>query len=424
MNSKYTKSKEFSPTNSEICIEEIRPTDHFLDIDKTEWAYNKENRNGFLNHVSSSTSLDLSTQNVLVKKPKGNTFDLSNFLSKKSGPQVQKDKSLPKNVRSFYKKQDHLIKEFEDHIRFKNENLEDIVKKPNEESHDQCLAKVTFFINLCLMIIKSVAAALSGSLAIISSLVDSCVDLVSGIIIWYSNRASRKPNIYHYPQGRTRLEPIGLVILSSIMAIASFQIIFTSIGQMIKGDMHPKVDTATLIITLTTIVTKLILWIVLRRYKTPGAQVLTMDQRNDFFSNSVALVCAYIGFLYWRYADPIGALLIAIYIAMSWWLTGYKQIQYLTGHTAQSKFLQLITWICLNHSEKILKIDTVRAFHFGNNFLVEVDIMLPETMFLKEAHDIGEKLQVKLEGLPEIERAFVHLDYETEHRPSEEHKFP
>lgn len=43
-------------------------------------------------------------------------------------------------------------------------------------------------------------------------------------------------------------------------------------------------------------------------------------------------------------------------------------------------------------------------------------------MTLKEAHDIGEPLQQKLESLPEVERAFVHLDYEFEHRPSDEHK--
>jgi len=36
---------------------------------------------------------------------------------------------------------------------------------------------------------------------------------------------------------------------------------------------------------------------------------------------------------------------------------------------------------------------------------------------LKEAHTIGETLQDKLEKLPEVERAFVHLDYECEHKP-------
>ncbi len=52
----------------------------------------------------------------------------------------------------------------------------------------------------------------------------------------------------------------------------------------------------------------------------------------------------------------------------------------------------------------ITKIDTVRAFHFGTSYFVEIDIVLPENMPLKEAHDIGEELQTKIEDLPEVER--------------------
>ena len=99
-----------------------------------------------------------------------------------------------------------------------------------------------------------------------------------------------------------------------------------------------------------------------------------------------------------------------------------EQIKLLTGHTAKPDFLSKLTWICLNHHHKIQFIDTVRAFHFGTNFLVECDVVLPHDMMLKEAHDIGEDLQQKLEKLPEVERAFVHLDYETSHDPNTEHK--
>lgn len=94
----------------------------------------------------------------------------------------------------------------------------------------------------------------------------------------------------------------------------------------------------------------------------------------------------------------------------------------LTGVTARPDFLKKITWIALNHHPKVQLIDTVRAFHFGNNFLVEVDIVLPEEMSLRQSHDIGESLQLKIERLPEVERAFVHLDYECEHHPQSEHK--
>jgi hypothetical protein len=87
--------------------------------------------------------------------------------------------------------------------------------------------------------------------------------------------------------------------------------------------------------------------------------------------------------------DSIGAILISIYILITWIrqangksdisllksINNYiyiEQIKRLSGYTAKPEFLQQITWIAFHHSPLILKIDTVRAFHFGTCFLVEV----------------------------------------------------
>ena len=41
---------------------------------------------------------------------------------------------------------------------------------------------------------------------------------------------------------------------------------------------------------------------------------------------------------------------------------------------------------------------------------------------LKITHDVSQTLQRKLEGLADVERAYVHVDYENEHDIKEEHK--
>ncbi|KAG0166010.1 hypothetical protein DFQ30_007692 [Apophysomyces sp. BC1015] len=65
----------------------------------------------------------------------------------------------------------------------------------------------------------------------------------------------------------------------------------------------------------------------------------------------------------------------------------------------------------------VQQVDTCRAYYAGNNLFVEVDIVLPPETPLRESHDIGEELQIKLESVPSVERAFVHVDYETSHKP-------
>ncbi|KAL4221813.1 hypothetical protein ACF0H5_020067 [Mactra antiquata] len=358
------------------------------------------------------------------------------FSDKKRG-KSEEDKKLSRRIRTYYKEQDELIKAFE---AIQKDNVSEIGREDLDASIQRrasLLAKASFIVNLLLLIAKCVAVALSSSVSIISSLVDSAVDLTSGIIIWWTSHAMRKRNIYLYPGGRSRLEPTAIVILSVIMSLASFQLIVESVQIIVaysSNEGHiPSVQLPVILIASSTIVSKLALYLCcyfLGRGSS-SVQALAQDHRNDVLSNIVAIVCGYLGSQQFiskveengvKYIDPIGAIIISIYILVNWWRTGYDQIKFLTGHTADPNFLSKITWICLNHHPDIIYIDTVRAFHFGNNFLVEVDIVLPEEMSLKTAHNIGEALQQKLEKFELVERAFVHLDYETEHHPFEEHK--
>jgi divalent metal cation (Fe/Co/Zn/Cd) transporter len=71
----------------------------------------------------------------------------------------------------------------------------------------------------------------------------------------------------------------------------------------------------------------------------------------------------------------------------------------------------------MTHSESILQIDTVRAYHSGPRLIVEVDVVMDPADSLKFTHDTAEELQIKLESLPNVERAYVHVDYETDHVP-------
>ena len=71
----------------------------------------------------------------------------------------------------------------------------------------------------------------------------------------------------------------------------------------------------------------------------------------------------------------------------------------------------------MTHSPFIHAIDTVRAYHSGPRIIVEVDVVMDRSESLQRAHDEAEALQTKIESLPNVERAYVHIDYETSHKP-------
>lgn len=335
-----------------------------------------------------------------------------------------KDKRLStaeKNVRRYYKQMEQTKSTLEQldtqELRRRSMDSED-----GKELNISVAIRLSLLCNIGLLVSKAVAAHLSGSMSIISSLVDSAVDLMSGLVVCYTSHAIKCTNYYEYPEGKTRLEPISIIVLAVIMAVASIQVIITSVTKIIENTANPDITTGTIAIIAATVVIKMLLFLYCRHIKSPSTNVLAQDHRNDVLSNAVALGFGFLGFKVWRNADPLGAILISIYIFLGWYRTGRQQIRDLTGHAACPLILQKLLWVCMTHDPRIQFIDTLRAYHFGYNILVEAHIVLPSDMNLCEAHDIGESLQNKLESYSEVERAFVHIDYDFEHHPSMEHK--
>ncbi|PIO69059.1 cation efflux family protein [Teladorsagia circumcincta] len=157
---------------------------------------------------------------------------------------------------------------------------------------------------------------------------------------------------------------------------------------------------------------RVLLYIICRARNTSACRILAIDQRNDCFTNIIALAGAYIGHQWWKYADPIGAAIVSTLIIVTWLLTVKEQVPLLIGKSASPQLINRIINVAISHDERIKHLDTVYVYHFGANFLVELHVVMDREISLCEAHDVSEHLQLKLEQLSFVERAFVHCDYQ------------
>lgn len=332
-----------------------------------------------------------------------------------------------RKVAEYYKKQERLLEGFTE-----METMTETGFFPGSLTEDQLkqLAKsermavhVSNACNLVLFGAKVFASIESRSLAVIASTLDSLLDLLSGFILWFTANAMKTPNHFHYPIGKKRMQPVGIIVFASVMATLGLQILIESGRQLIfksKPEVDPvKVNWMIGIMVFVTVV-KFILMVYCRRFKNEIVRAYAQDHLFDVITNSVGLAAAVLAVKFAWWIDPTGAIIIALYTINTWAKTVIENVWSLIGRTAPPDFLAKLTYLIWNHHEQIKHIDTVRAYTFGAHYFVEVDIVLPEDMRLNEAHNIGETLQEKLEQLPEVERAFVHIDFEFTHRP--EHK--
>lgn len=334
-------------------------------------------------------------------------------------------KRRSKSIRRFYDQQNDLIDrllQFYQVVPTSEESDNHVDESSIHPAAVTWAINASFLFNILLLAIKIIASALSGSMSVIASAADSLLDLLSGSVLVITHRLIKKKDVFRYPQGRSRMEPIGVFAFSIVMMLSSLQILIEAVRRLFS---RPEIELGpiTLGILSFTIVGKAVAsWYcrkVAREYGSASAEAYADDHRNDVLTNFVgvgAVVAAVKVPSLW-FLDSTGAICIALYIIVNWLQTGFEQMHLLSGRGAPPMLLQQLTYIASHHDARIKFVDTVRAFHFGPLYLVEVDIVLPEDMPLRISHDIAESLQHRLEELEDIERAFVHCDYEWEHYP-------
>ncbi|KAF2213083.1 hypothetical protein CERZMDRAFT_39797 [Cercospora zeae-maydis SCOH1-5] len=328
-----------------------------------------------------------------------------------------KDKWKSHKIIQFYENQndniERLLKPVDDHVREARE----------EQGSDALQFKIavngSFAANILLAILQVYGAVSSGSLSLFTTMADSIFDPLSNLTLILCHRAVNKVDARKFPSGKARLETAGNITFCFLMTAVSFILIVMSIQQLAQHTDDSAFHYPSVIAVGIAFATKLGLFFYCfaLRNKYSQIRILWEDHRNDLFINGFGLMTSVLGSKVKWFIDPMGAIILSVLIAFLWLRTAYQEFQLLIGVSAGTSFLQHVTYISMTHDPRIKQLDTVRSWHSGPRLMVEVDVVMDEHLSLKETHDVAEALQIKLESLPDVERAYVHVDYETDHSP-------
>ena len=342
-----------------------------------------------------------------------------------------------RKLQGFYETQneniERMLKPVEEHVRAARElNSENSLKY-------KIAVYASFAANVILCVVQVYGAASSGSLSLFTTMADAIFDPMSNLTLLLCNKAVNRVDPRKFPAGKARIETAGNICFCFLMTAVSFIIIAFSIREIVEGSdtLLAPFHLPSIIAVSVAFFTKLALFIYCFALRNQVSQIriLWEDHRNDLLINGFGVMTSILGSKVRWWLDPAGAILLSILVSGLWLHSAYGEFQLLVGVTADTKMQQLITYICtcpllhvflnqsltlstaMTHSPLITAIDTVRAYTSGPRLLVEVDIVMEASDSLRATHDVAEELQMKLESLPDVERAYVHVDYETTHKP-------
>jgi cation diffusion facilitator family transporter len=332
-------------------------------------------------------------------------------------------------VKNYYEQQNEYVNCLKEIV-----NIEAGIEKEMLTSQSPEISRAirwSLYMTFVLITLKLTAAIYSGSIAIIASAVDSALDVLSQGTLVFTSRLVNKKDPYNYPSGKSRVEPLSIVVFAVIMGMSAFFLLYESIQVLISGiQTRPEIrmDAFSITAIFCVIAIQSVGYLWLKKTANVGGigsvsvEALAQDHMNDVCSNIIggvpAIIAGYQPSVW--FLDPMGAMILSIYIAVRWITACFEQYAVLVGKSADRQKLGQLTYIAAIHDSRIIKVDTVLAYHIGPNFQCEVHVVLPSDMPLRLAHDITESLERKIERLDWVEVAFCHADYEWAHNP--EHK--
>jgi len=267
-------------------------------------------------------------------------------------------------------------------------------------------------LNTILFVSKITVGVAANSIAIISDALNSLSDVISSIGILFAVKVANHRPDHDHPFGHHRAEPIAALVVAIIAGILGFEIIRSSIFSLFINNISIIGAAAIGVLLFTMIVKSAMAYYFIKRgtdMNRPAIKAAGVESRNDILVSGIALVGVLCSKYNIFYVENISAFFIGIFVIYSGYKIASENIDYLMGASAPLQYLKQIKKAALS-IKGVTGIHDVKAHYVGNYIHVEIHVEVDMNTSTKVSHDIGEKVQHKIERLSFIDKAFIHID--------------
>ncbi|MDR2339474.1 MAG: cation diffusion facilitator family transporter [Deltaproteobacteria bacterium] len=254
--------------------------------------------------------------------------------------------------------------------------------------------------NATLIILKLIAGALTGSIAIISEAVHSFLDLLASFMTWVAVRFSEHPPDLDHPFGHGKAENLAS-LFEALLIIAGGLYIVKEAIEGLMGDRHlPSLTAGILVMFLSSAVNLVVSAILFRKGKENGSPALVADAwhlRTDVYTSAgimLALLVIHVGKLIdpaldLGFIDSAAALVVSFFILKTGWTLAWEAITNLLDHSLGDDELRMIEDHIARFAPKILGYRRLRTRRSGPFQIIVVDLFVDGGLSVWEAHELG-----------------------------------
>ncbi len=263
--------------------------------------------------------------------------------------------------------------------------------------------------------LKSIAAWLTGSVGFLSDALESVVNLVAALVGLIAVRTSSKPpdDVHHFGHGNA--EYLSAAVEGTMIVAAAVAIVVTSVQRLLHPVAVEQLGIGLGLSALAAVINLVVGQLLIRVGREHRSMTLQADGKHlmtDVWTTVGVLVAiSLVPILHWKALDPIIGLFVGLnIIRVGYQLLRRSVVGLLDAALPADDALKVTEVIDRYRRERAVDFQSLRTQESGRQRFVYVDVVIPGSLTLNEAHQIAEDFTADLAAVLPGVVTFTHLE--------------
>lgn len=266
--------------------------------------------------------------------------------------------------------------------------------------------------NVFLLAIKAIIGFTSKSQAMIADSINSAGDIFASLMTSIGNKIASVPGDEDHNFGHGKAEYIFSLFIAISMIIVSVKMIIDAIRTLFEGN-EIIFSWWLVIVCITTIITKLSLYIYTRnmykKYKSILLQASMEDHRNDCIITTFTLISILLSLKGINWFDSVVGICISAWICKTGIGIFIESYNILMDISVDEETKDVI--LDLVHAYKEVKsINEISSTAVGYQYIIFLTVAVDGEMTTFDSHKLADSLEKNISGLDKVYKAVVHVE--------------
>ena len=282
--------------------------------------------------------------------------------------------------------------------------------------HARLLQAATFAavgVALVLVIVKAAAFIFTGSVSILSTLIDSMLDVMASLVNLFAVRHALVPADAEHRFGHGKAEPIAGLAQSAFIIGSGAFLMFEAGSRFVHPHLveHEAGGTGVMIFAIAaTVALVKFQRYVIRRTGSVAISADSLHYVSDVLINGAVIAALVIGnFLDLPWIDPLFGAAIALYIVYTAWHIVTRSVNLLMDRELPESARAQIMKIATAHPEVTAAHD-LRTRSSGTHTFIQLHLEMNGDMSLTRAHRISDEVESQIRAAFPNSEVIIHED--------------